>query len=159
MIETRESRFGNHSLVVLRPAPKDRIEFAYEPFRRSRHRAFDDAAHPFVKRFRVLPAGLDQHLSAVLTEVPSKELEPLVNVDQPRLFRGQRQPPLAQERLDPWLDNGFEQLFRAASDHEIIRITDDVHLRLLGCIEAKRGLDVPLQTAFQPVERDVRQCR
>ncbi|MNY61726.1 hypothetical protein D3C86_1984400 [compost metagenome] len=102
----------------------------------------DDFLHLAIERLDVLLARLDQELPVVLAEVPSKEIEALVDMDDLRLFGRQPQPAYRQELLYPGFDLAFQKLRGVSSDHEVVRITHHVDLQLLGPCHAQVLLEL-----------------
>lgn len=96
----------------------------------------------------------------VPAHVLSEKIEARGHVRDERFHRREFQPAFAQKAFDPRLDL-LQQLFRSAGDHEIIRISDEVHTG----VSPTQGLERPLlrvvlpEKLFQSVQRVICQRR
>src|SRR5437660_12566604 len=119
----------------------------------------DDLLQLGENRHNTLPSGLDKQLAVrIAPNVLPKEVETFFYVRDQGLFRRKDQTTFSQKGFDQRLDRHSQQLFRVAGDDEVIRITDQMHLRCpttIGAFAAYR--EDFSEAAFEAVERDVGQ--
>ena len=77
-----------------------------------------------------------------------EEVESLGDVGDDGLFLGELESALLQELNDGWFDFLLQNLLARAGHREIIRVTDEIDLVVL-------GIDGRADGAFHPVESEV----
>ena len=97
-------------------------------FSQPRPYGFSDA---FQKGSKILPGGLDEQFSIrISAHILSEKIEARGHVRDDRFHGGEFKPAFAQEAFDQRFDL-FQQFFRPACDHEVVRITDEIHTGIL----------------------------
>jgi len=79
--------FRYDRLMILGPTPKDWIHPPEKFSLRLWQMTTNDFLDLVVKRLRVFPAWFDEQGSPILAEIPSQEVEAVINVHDFRLFR------------------------------------------------------------------------
>ena len=118
-------------LVVVRPAPDDRVQGVDQFLLCARPIGFHQVRDFGPEGCLIRPGGpLQQPLFSfsVLSEVPPEKIESVPDVRDPGLFRREGQAPLRHECFDQRLDLLFQELSRVSRDDEIVRVPDRVHL-------------------------------
>ena len=156
MIDMRERPLGDRSPVVVRPSTKDGVQLPDEVRLPPRRAGLDDLPHLAEERLHVLPGRLDEKLAAILAEVPSEEVEALVDMDDAGLGCGEPKPSFREERPHQGNHLVLQQLSRDAGDDEVVRVSHQVDLVSIGQICALSA-EAGAQQRLQSVESEVRQ--
>lgn len=126
MVHAAVRLLGDYWLVIQRPASQYRIKQADQLLLFHRFVSADDLLYLPVERFHVLFGRFDQEFPAVFAEIPTKEVETFIYVDDMGFLERQLQSSNREKLLNPRLDFIFEHFFRAACNHKIIRISHHV---------------------------------
>ena len=118
--------------VIVCPALDDRIEQTYQILLLCGSIRSNRATHLFQEGVHVLFGGCNQELVAISPQVLPQEVEALFDMRDTGLLRRELQATFGHEPFDQWLDFILQQLFRAASDDEVIGIAHEVHFRVIG---------------------------
>ena len=127
MIHAIERHLGHHGAVIVRPASQYWVQQVDQIVLPYRLVATDNLLDLAIVRLLVLLARFDEHLSAVLTEIPAQEVETLVDVHDARLLHRQFEPSFFEEPFHPWLDLLLQQLLRATGDDEVISVPHHIY--------------------------------
>ena len=144
--------------MVVGPTPDDGVELTYQVGLAESAILANQLPHLFQERVRVFLGRLDEQLAAILAEVLSEEVKPLLDVRDAGFLWRELQAPVAQELLDQWLDFVFQHFLGRAGDDEVVRISDEVYLWADGSSVRILPGEVLLQEWFQSVQSQVGQC-
>jgi hypothetical protein len=132
-------------LVILRPAPKHRIQLHKQVACEGLLVTLHDPAEGVQEAPHVRLGWWTEELSVILAHAGAKKVTPLLNVRDPRLLSRECQAPFREKLVHTWLHFLFQAGFGAACEDEIIRTPAHVDFRPCGALEGRKGLcDVPL---------------
>src|SRR5258708_36623630 len=146
--------------VIICPAPYFGVEFINQIGGRLAQRRFDGFSDTRQEAFNVLLGGLDeQFLIRVSAHVLSEKVKALRHRRDDCLRRRKFKPAFSQKLLDEGPDFSFQQFFRFTGDDKVIRITNEIHRRIL---TSKRPETCSrwvlfLQESFQSIQCTVRE--
>ena len=123
-----ESPFRRDVAVIKGPAPQNGVELTDQVSLAESATAANDLAHLLQEGVRVFLGGLDEQHVAEFAEVLSKEVESGFDGRDAGFLGRELQAPVGQKLFDQWLDFIFQQFLGAASDDEVVRVTNEVHL-------------------------------
>ncbi len=156
IIDVRERLLGDRGPMVVRPSTKDGVQLPDEVRLPPRRAGLDDLPHLAEERLHVLPGRLDEKLAAILAEVPSEEVETLVDMDDAGLGSGEPKPAFREERPHQGNHLVLQHLLRAAGYDEVVRVAHQIDLVSIDrfcAFPAEAGA----QQQLQSVESEVRQ--
>src|SRR6516162_6950811 len=128
MVDVVESTLANHVPMIVGPAPNLGVEFLNQISGRHAERGFDRCSDARQESFNVFLGGLsEQSPVRVTAHVLPEEIKAFLHVRDNRLRRRKFKPSFLQKLLDDGFNLSFQQFFRPTGDHEVVRITDEIH--------------------------------
>jgi hypothetical protein len=145
--------------VIVRPAPKDRVELSDQISLVPSTGAANQPTSFLQKDMGILLGGLDEQFTPETAHGLAEEVEPILNVGDAGLLRREFQSPLAQELLDQRPDFILQQLFSSAGDDEVIRVPHKVHLGIVQLPVETLHTEVLFEQPLQSIQDKVCQGR
>ncbi len=132
IVDISERFLGDRCPMIVRPSAEDGVQLSDEVRLLPRRAGLDDLPDLAEERLHVLPRRLDEKLPAIFAEVPSEEIETVVDGSDARLGSGEPKPAFREERPHQGDHFVLQQFLRAAGDDEIVRVSHQVDLVSIG---------------------------
>jgi len=139
--------------VIVGPTSDDRVELTYQVALADTATTANQLPHLFQECVRVFLGGLDKQFVAVLAEILSEEVKPLLDRRDAGLLGRELQAPVEHELLDQWLNFIFQPFLGGAGNDEVIRIANEVYPRTRRALYRELLFEHPFQSVQSQVSQ------